>query len=479
MDRFRYGIVAAFAAAAALLVGCGGSGAGSPGGGGAASTQVFAVDDMNSGFDHVWVTIDTISLTSAGGGSTTIFDATSQGGKVVDLRTLHDASGAKFLLLGGFNTPSGSYTGVNVTVASGLTVFPTGATTGTAATFANATGGTYTMTLTFPQSETISEANKVIVDFDLANWTLTGTTVSAANNAFLSMGSSTGIGDGNRHVPSDYLGSVSALSGTAPTQSFTLTNGRCTLDVVTSSATTIVNSDGSANPTLADGANVDVTGTFDTTNNVLDATSITIRIASTTPPQLVHGLVTAFDANAQTVTLQVQDCDRFQPTSTAMTIDVSANTVYFSSGGVTDTEAQFFAALVANTTQVVADGQLSGSTLTAVHIGIVGPPTPPTTIDTAVMGPVTNANAAAGTFDVTARDWEGGLRPSQRAATTVHVVTTTSTVFEASGQAGTEAGFFSSLTSTTTAQVRGSLDPSTQTITATLVSTGNGGPFHF
>jgi hypothetical protein len=248
--------------------------------------------------------------------------------------------------------------------------------------------------------------------------------------------------------------------------------------VVTAASTTIVNSDGSANPSLANAEKVDVTGTFDTTNNVLDATSITIRVASTsTPPQLVGGVVTAFDATAQTITVQPQTCDRFQPTATAVTLSVGSGTIYFGSSGVTDTEAQFFAALVAGKTQIIADGTVSGSTLTAIHVEIVGPPTLPTIIDAAIMGPVTNPNATAGTFDVTVLSWEGGSRLVK--STTIHVVATTSTVFQTAGAAGTEAGFFTALTPTTQAQVRGGLDPTTMTLTATLVATGKDDGFHF
>ena len=93
------------------------------------------------------------------------------------------------------------------------------------------------------------------------------------------------------------------------------------------------------------------------------------------------------------------------------------------------------------------------------------------------MGPVTNANATAGTFDVTVGSWEGGGRLSK--SSTIHVVTTTSTVFQSAGAAGTQAGFFTALTSTTQAEVRGSIDPTTMTLTATLVATGKGDGFHF
>ncbi|HLK16441.1 MAG TPA: DUF4382 domain-containing protein [Fimbriimonadaceae bacterium] len=478
LTRFTW-LSAILVLTAALVAGCGGGGSGSTGGGGGGGggSQLFAVDDMNAGFDHVWVTIDSVALTTSGGGTTTIFDATAQGGRVVDLRSLHDGAGARFLLLGGFNVPPGSYTGITVTTAAGLTVFPTGATTGTAATFAGATGNKFVMTLALMTSQTSSQSSRVIVDFNLANWTLTGTTVSAANNAFLTLGSPNGINDGSRHVASDYDGTLSSLGGTAPAQTFTLTQGSSSLNVATNSSTVINNSDGSANPALANGQLLDVFGTFDTTTNVLTATAITIRIGGSRPPERVRGVVTAFDATAGTITLQPGDCDWFEPTSSALTIDVNSNTMFFGNSGVTDTQAQFFAALVAGNSKVAVDGSLSGSTMTAVAIRIYGPPPIPTTIDTAVQGMVSNANVTAGTFDLSIHDWEGG-RVDRDA--TVHIVTTSSTVVRVNGQASTLAAFFTALGSNSFARVRGSLDLSTMTLTAVVIGTStDNDDFHF
>lgn len=468
-------LLAIVALACTLFVtACGGSGGGS-GAGSAATMQLFAVDDMNTGYDHVWVTIDKVDLVGASS-TTNIFDATSSGGKVVDLRSLHDSSGARFLLLGGHSTPPGTYTGINITVSPNLTVVPTGASTGVSATFAGSSGSTFVMSLAFPSSTNISSTNKVVVDFNLANWNLSGNSVSATNNAFLALGSTATLGDGSRHEPSDYDGSVSGTSGTAPTQTFTLTEGQNSINVATSASTTITNSDGSANPTLGDGEKVDVVGTFDTTNNVLNATSIRIHIGGDqSHAPMVHGIVSAFDPVANTVTVQLHDCDGFLPTMTSVTINVSSSTTFFGPSGVTDTHDQFFADLVANTSKVYAMGSLSGSTFTAAKIQLEGSQNGPEQL--AVHGAASNVNATAFTFDVTPSQWEGDESLSSKVV--LHIAVNSSTKFITSGGATDEATFFASLASQPNVMVRGTLDKSTMTLTATLLGNGSSDGFHF
>ncbi len=480
-----------------LLAGCGGSSS-SAGSTETPATQVFATDDLNSGFDHVWVTIDKVDLIGASG-TTNLYDDTANGGKVVDLRTLRDSTGAKFLLLGGCNTPPGTFTGVTVTVASALNIVSAGSKTSTAATFSTSSGSTFALSLTFATPQMISATNRVVVDFDLANWVLTGTSVSATNNQFLTQGPTTGLGDGTRQCSSDYVGSVSGLTGTAPSQTFSLTQGKNSINVAMSSTTTIVNSDGSSNAALANAEHVLVSGTFDPAGSVLDATSITIQTGKVKPPaDHVMGLVTAFDATAGTLTVQIQGCDGFQPSATTVAVSVSPTTMYFDGWGVTDTQSQFFAALVANTSLVFADGTLSGSALTASDVAISIPPTsgsgggldnpggpnvpvggngpnnPPRHI--AIQGVASNSIPTAGTFDVTIANWEGIPIPK---GGVVHVVTSSTTQFTNVGAAQTQAGFFTAITSTTQVQVRGAFDPSTMTLTATQVNSGTGGQFHF
>src|SRR5579872_6102314 len=105
--------------AASMLAGCGGGGASSAFSG----TQVFAQDDTNKSFSHVWVTIDKVTLNGSSS-STTVFDDTAIGGRVVDLRSLWDdqSNTPQFLLLGQTNSSAGSYQSVSVTMEPGVSV---------------------------------------------------------------------------------------------------------------------------------------------------------------------------------------------------------------------------------------------------------------------------------------------------------------------------------------------------------------------
>jgi hypothetical protein len=151
--------------------------------------------------------------------------------------------------------------------------------------------------------------------------------------------------------------------------------------------------------------------------------------------------------------------------------------MFFDGSGVTDTVSQFFAGLVANTTVVVADGTISGTTLTAADIALAPGTSGGQILHTAaIQGIASNASPAAGTFDVGLVNWEGGMLQK---GGVIHVTTSSTTQFTNAGAPQTQAGFFASLTKTTQVQVRGTFDASTMTVTATQVSTGGDKQFHF
>jgi hypothetical protein len=318
----------------------------------------------------------------------------------------------------------------------------------------------------------------LVIDFDLANWTLTGTTVSATNNAFLKQGSSEGLDDEGRDEDSDQDGIVSNLSGTAPNFTFTITDGDDTINVATTAATIITNSDGSANATLANGQRVEVNGTFNTTTQLFDASDVVIRIGGDQDELTkVKGLVTAFDATAGTVTVSVEHAEGFMPTSTSITIQTTTNTRFFGWSGVSDSQTQFFSELMVNASRVGARGTLSGTTLTAKRIHIIGGASTDMTMRlVAVSGTSSNVSASAGTFDLMASEVEGAFFAEGQ---TIHVTTSSTTQFSNNGQSVTAEAFFAALNPTLVVQVRGTLDLPTLTLTADNVSTGQTEEFHF
>jgi hypothetical protein len=440
-------------------------------------------DAINTGYDHVWVTVTKVDLVGAGGKATNIYDGTSSGGQVVDLLSLHDSSGQKYMLLSGFVAPTGTYTGANVTVSDTASVVPTGGTSAVSANFSGATGGIAVLPLSFGGTQTASSLNNLVIDFNLANWTLSGTTLSAASGPYLQFAASpAGLSDPTRQVSSDSFGVVSGVTGTAPTQAFTVTHGSQTVNVTTSPSTVLYDSDGSANPTLTDGETVDVAGTFDSTNDVVDASAIIINIGKDVPPpDRAVGLVTADNLSANTITLQENGCAGFMPTTSTMTVDVTANTKFIDATGVTDTQAQFYADLTAGTSVVATEGTISGSTLTANVIRLLPAPgsggtTRPLLV--AVRGPVSAINATADTFTLTLERWEGDW---QQANATLPVVTTAKTQYSSNGTAQDAATFFAGLSANASVNVRGTIAPNTKTVTAVIVSVGgpDSGPFHF
>lgn len=446
-----------------MLFGCGGGGAA----GATDGTRVFAQDDTNKSFSHVWVTIDKVTL-SNGSSTTTVFDDTASGGRVVDLRSLWDdqSDTPQFLLLGQTPTAGGTYQTVNVTLEPGVSVVKAGSSSGVSATLGGS-GQKVTFSANLPSGGT---GNSIVVDFNLSKWTLNGTTLSAPSGQYIAVPVNTGgLGNGGHHVGFQYIGQVSNLSGTAPNQTFTLSDGSHVVGTVDTSQTTVIyNVDGAANPTLADGDQVLVAGKFDPAANAIVATNVQIVPSGTkvTTPH-VMGTVTADDANAGTLTVQPGFAMAFLPGNTSVQVAVSSSTTFMDASGVTDTEAQFFAAVTPGTTEIVASGTLSGGVLQAATIKIIGTSSSPA--DAAFIGAPTNANPSAGTFDLTIQQWQGLWKLG---TTTIHVTTSANTTFKSGSSTTDAATFFAAVRSTHQVFVRGDLDPSTNTVAATTVAAG-------
>jgi hypothetical protein len=447
-----------------LLAGCGGGGGPSAGTAGAAS--LIATDDLNTGYDHVWVTVKSINLVSTTG-TTNVY--TNSGGQAVDLLTLHDASGNRFLFLNTSAIPAGTYTGATVVVDNNVNIFPAGATTATAANFQ--TSGDFTMSLTF-KTPKVSHGfrDNIVVDFNLANWVLTGTTVTAPNG-FLSEGPTANLGDGTRWESAPYTGSVNNLTGAPGSQTFTLGTGAGAPTVNVSATTALYNSDGSANPTLANAENVIVRGTYDATQNILTATNIKILIATPPVTQAVSGAVSNVDTTADTFTITPHDCDRYIPTQSTLTVNVTANTTYHGAAGTVYTVTDFFTALQ-NGMKVIVTGSVSAGVVTATDIAILGG-----TSDSGgdghgggsanlarVSGVSGSLDATAGTFTVTKQFWEGFFG---QLTATVTVAFNSSTVWSLDGTTITAAAAASDIGMNVT--VRGAYDPTTKQITAVKV----------
>ena len=434
-------------------IGCGGGGV-SGGGGTSGSGALFMTDSLDS-HDHVWVTIKKVVLTGAGGNAT-VFDDTT--GKTVDLRTLRDGSGERYSFLA--STPSGTFTGVSVTLDKTVTLFGSGASTGLVREFAGNDGTNVVMTLNFAAPRSFGSNSGFALDFSLSDWTDNGTTVSGS--PFLKEGNGGGLNDGSRHEHEDYEGTIQGLSGTAPDQTFTLTRGGRSIAVITSSSTIVFNSNGNPSPTLANGKRVEVRGAFDLTQNAIVADVVKIEDAGHGQGEAeVKGNASNINAIAGSLTVDATRTHHFQPNQSTVDVATTANTVYFSHGGLSLTKEEFFAVL-ANGQEVEAEGAYdSGSnTLTARklkledHQGEHGH-------EAEIKGPVSNLNASSQTFDVNAVQWEGITLGANHL---IHITVTAETRYEHDNMTAQQ--FFAALSNGSFLEVEGFFDAETSTLVA-------------
>ncbi len=388
------------------LVGCGGGSGSTVGLGGSSSTSLFVTDNLSTTYDSVWITAYQVDLTTATG-STTIFS--DPVGYSVNVRALNDGQ-ARYMFLSSMKTPAGSYTGAKITLSKTIQLYLTGATTATTAQFPDsyngAVAGQSLISISFPTPESVSGTGKIALDFDLANWNL----ISGKVVPVIKRGDKAGIDDPTRHDANFYRGTISALTGTAPTQTFTLTSEMAaTVNVTTNDKTVLVDESGSATPTLTNGQALDVKGKFDSTTNTLVAEGIHIKDPNATMKARLEGLVTAQDAVAGTVTVNAALCGGFAPTTKSVTVQVSDATQFFDGNGKVVLKPDFFAALTAAgaTAQIDAQGTYVPTTsiLTATKVKIDADSHTSPSIE--VEGLTSKVDATAKTFSVLLHEWHG------------------------------------------------------------------------
>jgi Domain of unknown function (DUF4382)/Domain of unknown function (DUF5666) len=333
----------------------------------ASQTTLYVTDSPREDYAHVWATIYHAEIVAQDGTKTVLFDDAA--GHQIDLKTLRDASGALYSFLGSATLASGTYTGVNVTVGTTMQLIPTSATTGTSvpvdATIPLDANSHLVLSVTFrkPKIVTATSGTSIVVDFDLARFIVRNSKVLPA----LVEGTGEGLGRADRHNKCDNAGTVSALAGTAPDLSFTLTRRDGTTVVVNTTAATAL----SGTTAIANGSMIEVVGTVNSTTQVLVATSVEVRPASSatgakTPH--VHGTASALNATAGTFSLVIVRADGFTVTTTSVNVITNASTTYQGDAGATQTQTEFFTAL-ATTPNVSVEGTLDTvtNTLTATR----------------------------------------------------------------------------------------------------------------
>lgn len=437
----------------AVLVGCGGGGS-TPGGAAGATVSSYATDSLDTDYSHVWVTVFKVTL--EGANQIEVFN--DPAGRLIDLKTLRDAAGARYEFLDDSSITPATYGAVRVELDEDLSLVPIGSTTAQARKFALVHGvpgspGRSQLKISTPHIM-IPGRNQLVLDFDLGSWNLDGT---GRVLAILKRGNGQGLEDRRRHEAREYPGRVSNLTGVAPTQSFFLTRGQISLAVRTDANTRIFNESGAPNPALANGVRVEVRGVF--VAGVLLANAIKIDDEVGDHPQSIKGLASNLDETAGTLDVKVLRARGFVPDRETYGVTTSATTKFMSDGGAILTKAEFFAALAALGTNahVEAEGTVSGGVFAADKLKVEDEGEHH---GAEIKGAITAVDPVAGTLTMTVQRWEGiGFTTGQ----SVNVTTLPVTVYVLDHTRVPKAAFFAAIGVGTTVEAKGMYNGTTLT----------------
>ncbi|MCB0824995.1 MAG: DUF4382 domain-containing protein [Armatimonadetes bacterium] len=446
---------------AIFMVGCGG------GGGSATSGQplnVFITDDLNAGYDHVWVSIKQIDLVSAGG-NTTVYQSTGQS---VDLRSLNNGN-SLFQYLNVASIPAGSYTSARVTMDKRLTLFTTGSTTGNQVQFDDSlvSGDNATVVVNFATPFDVVNGGNLVLDFDLSQWVLNNGKVTPV----VAQGSTSGLNDPNRHVGEDFKGTIGNLSGTAPAQTFELRLGTGRNILVTTDATTVIfREDGNGSPVLSNNIVVEVRGSFTPSTGRLDAKSVKIEDGIQGEDK-VKGLVTSTSVPANGITVDASFVRGFIPSEATVKVIFTANTTFFSYGGLPISEAEFRALLGSGNPKVEAEGTYNSTTneLTARKVKLEDDDIN----EDEAKGPAIEDNEPEGTLTYTVNEWSGF---AYTFGSPITAKANGSTTYRAAnGDDMTKSEFFAAVSAGTPVKVEGAFDGTFLNAKRMEIRNSNGG----
>lgn len=348
------------------LAGCGGGGSETTSVGNSRAT-VMLTDSLRDDYSSIWATVLKAELTNADGSVVVLFD--DPDGQVLDLRRLRDLSGARYSFLASTEIPAGTYTGITVTVAPNMTLFPRGSITGQMTPIteiiARDSNGNVPLALTFASPKTLSTGGdtNLVVDFDLANFKVENGKVIPV----LREGPLDGLINPERHERHEIRGVIARLEGTAPTQTFSLRRrDNRNVPIVTTADTAIFYRGSTTTAALAVNQVVEVEGRYNTTTDRFVATKVVIK-NDTTPDDSfrveVKGGVDEVNAERKSLVIVAQEVEGTDPTRSRFPTTTDENTIYRSDRGVSITAERFFAYLLANpTTLVEAKGSLNSAT---------------------------------------------------------------------------------------------------------------------
>jgi len=334
-------LVAALATLLSVL-GCGGGSSSS----GAASLDLFITDDLTPDYTGVWVKVYKGSLGKADGSSTIVFESAE--GLPVNLRQLNDGT-ARFLLLAPGRVPEGTYDKVEVILDKTVTLVATGSGATTTANFPNTydtTDGKSRISLTLDPNLTVPGPNRLVIDFDLKNWTVTGGVVTPV----VKRHDGSGLDDPSRHEKFEFKGVIADLSGPTPPQTFVLRlrNGG-TITVETNTETDIfIEGGATTGGNLVNGLKAEVYGSFDPATRRVVARVVKAEVGDEDDDEREEAKIVgpAFDPNLSVGTFKIRPriIRGAVPKGDVVDVATMSTTKFKGRRGATLTKDQFFAA---------------------------------------------------------------------------------------------------------------------------------------
>jgi len=354
-----------------LATGCGGGNGGSR-----APVAVYATDNFDSAYSQVWATVRKVELIDAFSSAYTVFE--DPAGRQIDVAGLAGSTaGSMYAFLGTVDLEARNYAKVRVTMDPTMTVVPSGGDAGIVYelddTLPKDKSGRVQMTFDMDSPRALGGdvAGDVVIDFDLAKFDL----VHGRIVPFLGEGSRTDLAKSANHAPFDYHGSVSDLAGSEGSLTFAIKENGRSVKVVTDEDTIMLHREADTVRAIANGARVEVYGTYDPQVRRLRARSVKIEDPSneTLYPNEIRGIALCENTTNKTVSVQIDRSEGFRPEHGKTTVSLPAGVLLQGPDGTAYATVDAFLAALDKDTAVDVEGvwNRTDNTFAAKRIQIV------------------------------------------------------------------------------------------------------------
>ncbi|MBX7133112.1 MAG: hypothetical protein K1X67_10590 [Fimbriimonadaceae bacterium] len=354
---------------------------------------LFITDASDPQVEHAYVRIYEASLYTSKN-SIPVF--VSPEGEVVDLKSLKDSQGMRFLFLGATPMTPPDLVRIQFIIGKEFVVVPKGGAASEVRQFAdqlNEGKNKTRLTLSLPKKD----MQALVVNFDLG--AATDDKQKKTLIAIKEVDAPT-LTDPSRQDLTAFTGKVASLNGSAPelTFGFNFGNGR-SLRVNTTSETAIYDSKGDAAPKVANGTQVEVRGAFDLTTKMFAASALRV-IGKGSGDEEVSGFLQKDALDKGELVLVARTANGPSKSIHNLPLDVTKDTVFMTANGDKTSKEDFIKAVGTSPVEVDGSFDKKGETLKVNRIKVDKPaPTSAPKPNAPAATPAEGAKPAEGTPD--------------------------------------------------------------------------------